>query len=122
MQQHDSLGATPDEVADSLREDVALAFKMCNEQTKQLAAAQAALDAKDAEIAWLKARVVGYGKAITARYGKEEFGDLSESALQDAAQFQDKDAAMRKLAEAICVLCDSVYCASHLTCHCDNDE
>jgi len=40
----DRLGATEEEVRDSLREDVALAFKRCNELDRELAAQSAELE------------------------------------------------------------------------------
>jgi hypothetical protein len=53
----DRLGATEEEVRDSLREDVALAFKRCNELDRELAAQSAELEQLRAENARLKAPV-----------------------------------------------------------------
>jgi len=47
--QDDGLGATADEVADSLREDVKLAFKLCNEHQKTIAH----LEARLRELEWV---------------------------------------------------------------------
>ena len=43
MEQADNLGATDEEVKDSLREDVALAFKTCNQQRERIATLERAL-------------------------------------------------------------------------------
>ena len=46
----DVLGATAEEVMGSLREDVALAFKRCNQLERELAAAAKLLAERDAQI------------------------------------------------------------------------
>jgi hypothetical protein len=51
----------------------------------------------EAQLASLKDRIAGYGAAITARYGAEEFGDLSESALQDAMEVKNLRAQVARL-------------------------
>ena len=43
MEQADNLGATDEEIKDSLREDVALAFKTCNQQRERIATLERAL-------------------------------------------------------------------------------
>ena len=51
----DVLGATAEEVMGSLREDVALAFKRCNQLERELADAAKLLAERDAEIERIKA-------------------------------------------------------------------
>lgn len=58
----------------------------------QFAASEAQVTALGDKLKWANEKIIGYGQAITSRYGEAEFGDLSESALQDAKIFENLQA------------------------------
>ena len=61
----DVLGATAEEVMGSLREDVALAFKRCNQLERELAAAAKLLAERDAQIERLESRLRELEKPVS---------------------------------------------------------
>jgi len=76
MKQADNLGATDEEVKTSLREDVALAFKTCNQQRARIATLERELAAKPSPSPYefLNPDFLALMNDI-GRLGHEKFGD-----------------------------------------------
>jgi hypothetical protein len=70
----DNLGATDEEVKAFLREDVALAFKTCNQQRAHIAALERELAAKPKQYEFLNPDFLALMNDI-GRLGHEKFGD-----------------------------------------------
>ena len=73
MKQNDNLGATDDEAKDSLREDVALAFKTCNQQRARISHLERELAAKPKQYEFLNPDFLELMNGI-GRLGHEKFG------------------------------------------------
>jgi hypothetical protein len=79
MKQSNNLGATDEEVKTSLREDVALAFKLCNQQRARIATLERELAAKPKQYEFLNPDFLALVNDI-GRLGHEKFGaDAIES-------------------------------------------
>jgi hypothetical protein len=73
MKNTDNLGATDDEVMDSLREDVASAFKICHQQRARIAALESELVAAKRPYEFLNETFLQLMNDI-GRIGHERFG------------------------------------------------
>ena len=74
MKQTNNLGATDEEVKTSLREDVALAFKMCDQQRACISHLERELAAKPSPYEFLNPDFLALMNDI-GRLGHEKFGD-----------------------------------------------